>query len=75
MATRMEEVSKLCVEPALDVIGREFGELGRVPACIKCLRYAQRDGLDLISEIEDLHPFLENRSSISRVECLTMNLK
>ena len=57
-ALRVEEVSKPCVELALDAISREFGEQGRMRDCIKSLRYLQRNGPDLMSNIEGLHPFL-----------------
>ena len=43
---------------ALDTIGREFGEQGRVPDGIESMRYAFGDGSDLMSSIEDLHPLL-----------------
>ena len=49
---RVEEISKPCVELALDGIGTEFGEQGRMPDCIKSTRYVQRDGSDLIDLIE-----------------------
>ena len=58
LATRVEEVRKPCVEVALDAIGREFGEQGGMPDCIKCSRYLERDGPDLISDVEGLHPLL-----------------
>ena len=56
MATRMEKVIRPCVELALDAIGREFGEKGRMSDCTK--RYVQRDSPDLTSDIEGLHPLL-----------------
>ena len=34
LATGVEEVSKPCVKLALDAIGKEFLELGRMPDCI-----------------------------------------
>ena len=43
---------------ALDTIGREFGEQGRVPDRVKSTRYVQGYGSDLMSGIEDLHPLL-----------------
>ena len=43
---------------ALDTIGREFGEQGRVPDRIESMRYVEGDGSDFMSEIEDLHPLL-----------------
>ena len=58
LAMRVEEVSKPCVEFTLDSIGREFGEQGRMPDCIKSTRYVWRDGPDLMSDIEGLHPLL-----------------
>ena len=58
VAARVEEVRKPCVELALDVIGREFGERGGMPDCIKGMRYVQRDGPDLTSDIEGLHSLL-----------------
>ena len=56
-ATRVEEVRKTCVELALDAIGSEFGEHGRMPDCMQNTRYVWRDGPDLMSRIEGLHPF------------------
>ena len=47
----VEEVSKPCVELALDAIRREFGEQGRMSDCIKNMRYVKRDSPDLISDI------------------------
>ena len=41
---------------ALDTIGREFGEHGRVPDHVKSTRYVSGYGSDLISGIEYLHP-------------------
>ena len=52
------EVSTPCVELALDTTGREFAEQGRMPDCVKSTRYVQRDGPDLMSDIEGLHPLL-----------------
>ena len=46
------------MEIALDTIGREFGEQGRVPDCIESMRYVEGDGSDFMSAIEDLHPLL-----------------
>ena len=43
---------------ALDFIGTEFGEQGRVPDRIESTRYVQGDGSDLMSGIEDLHLLL-----------------
>ena len=43
---------------ALDTIGREFGEQGRVPDHIEGTRYVSGDGSDFMSGIEDLHPLL-----------------
>ena len=43
---------------ALDTMGREFGEQGRVPNRVKSTRYVQRYGSDFMSGIEDLHPLL-----------------
>ena len=42
---RVEEVSKPFVELAMDAIGREFGEQGRMPDCIKSTRYVQETAL------------------------------
>ena len=55
LATRGEEVSNSRVELALDSIVRLFGEQGRMPDCIKSSRYVQRDGPDLMSDIEGFH--------------------
>ena len=54
----MEEVSNPRVEFALDSIGRQFGKQGRMPDCIRSSRYVQRDGPDLKSDIDGLHPLL-----------------
>ena len=67
--TSVEEVSKPCVEMALDAIGREFGEQGGVPERIKSTRYGQRDDPNLMSDNEGLHSFWGiTRSSVSKVE-------
>ena len=58
LATIVEEVRKPCVELTLDDIGREFGEQGRMPDCIKSPRHVQRDGPHPMSDNEDLHPLL-----------------
>ena len=42
LVMRVEEVSKSHVELVLDSIGRQFGEQGRMPNCIKSRRYVQR---------------------------------
>ena len=55
LVTRGEEVSNSRVELALDSIVRLFGEQGRMPDCIKSSRYVQRDGPDLMSDIEGFH--------------------
>ena len=65
---RVEEVSNPRVELALDPIGRQFGEQGRMPDCNKSSRYVQRDIPDLISDIEDHHHCWESISSMSMVE-------
>ena len=69
-ATRMrvEEVDNPRVELALDSIGRQFGEQGRMPDCIKSLRYVQRDGPALMSDTEGLHHGCKSRSSMFKVE-------
>ena len=41
LSTRVEEVSNPRVELAMDSIGRQLGEQGRMPDCIKSLRYVQ----------------------------------
>ena len=46
------------VEMALDTIGREFGEQGRVPDDVESMRYVEGYGSDFISGNEDLHPLL-----------------
>ena len=43
---------------SLDNKGREFGEQGRVPDCVKSTRYMSGYGSDFMSGIEDLHPLL-----------------
>ena len=54
----VKEASKPCVELALDAIGRELEEHCGMPDCIKSMRYVQRDGPDLMSDIKGLHPSL-----------------
>ena len=46
------------MEKALDTGGRELGEQGRVPDCVKSTRYVSGYGNDFMSGIEDLHPLL-----------------
>ena len=46
------------MELALDAIGKQFGEQGRMSDCIKCTMYVQRASPDLMSDIEGLHPLL-----------------
>ena len=46
------------MEVALDTIGREFGEQGRLSDRVKSTRYVSGDGSDFMSGIEDLHPLL-----------------
>ena len=58
VATRLEEVGKPCVELTFDAMGREFEEQVRMPDCIENMRYVQKDGPDVISNIESLHPLL-----------------
>ena len=58
LAMRTEEVNKARVELALDATGRKFGEQGGMPDCIASSRYVERDGPDLMSNIEGLHPLL-----------------
>ena len=43
---------------AIDTIGREFGEQGRVPDHVKSSQYVLRYGSDFKSGIEYLHPLL-----------------
>ena len=43
---------------ALDTIGREFGEQGRMPDDVKSTRYVSGCGFDFMSGIEDLHRLL-----------------
>ena len=49
-----EEVCEPRVEIALDTIGREFGEQGRVPDHIESMQYVSGDGFDFMSGNEDL---------------------
>ena len=58
LATRVEEVSHPRVELVLDAIGRKCGEQGRMPDPIESSKYVLRDGPDLMSDIEGLHPLL-----------------
>ena len=53
-----EEVCEPWVEIALDTIGGEFSEQGSMPDRIESSRYVERDGSDLMSDIEDLHLLL-----------------
>ena len=53
---RGEEIGNPRVKLALDSIVRQFGEQGRITDSIKSSRYVQRDGPDLMSGIEGLHP-------------------
>ena len=57
LTTRVEKVSKRCMDLALDAIGRDFGEQGRVSDSTNA-RDIQRDGPDLMSDIECLHLLL-----------------
>ena len=59
MATTVEEVSKPCVELALNAIGREFGEQGKMTDCIKSKRYVQRNSADPMTDVKGLHPLLD----------------
>ena len=73
LVMRVEVVSKPCVELALAVRGREFGELLMMPDCIESSRCVERDGPDLMSDIEGLHPLLEEskqhvQSKVTRSE-------
>ena len=52
------EVRKPGVKLAFDATGREFGEQGRMADCTENTRYVQRDGPDLTSDVEGLHPSL-----------------
>ena len=56
LPARVEEVSNPRGELAFDAIGREFGKQGRMPDYIESSRYGERDGPDLMSDIEGLHP-------------------
>ena len=58
LAARVEEVSNPRVELALDSVGRQFGEQGRMPDCFESSSFVQRDGPDLMSNIEGVHPLL-----------------
>ena len=58
MAMRVVEVSKPCVELALDATGREFGEQSRMPDCIESSRIVKRQDPDLMSDIERRNPLL-----------------
>ena len=46
------------MEIALDTIRRDFGEQCGVPDLIESSRYVKGYGSNLMSGIEDLHPFL-----------------
>ena len=70
-STRGEDVSHPRVELTLDSTSRQFGEQGRMPDCTKSLRYVQRNGPDLISDIEGLQHCWESRSSNVQGKSLT----
>ena len=63
----MEEVSNPRVELALDSIDIEFGGQGGMPDCIKSTRYVQRDGPDLMSDIEGFNPLLGEKKHLDQV--------
>ena len=66
---RVEVVRKPCVELALDYIGKEFREQGRVTDCIESLRYVWRDSPNPMSDIEGIHPLLgEEKQHISGLD-------
>ena len=58
LAMRVEEVSNLRVELALDSIGRQFEDKDRMPDCIESSRYVQRNDPDLMFDMKGLHPLL-----------------
>ena len=62
---------------ALDTIGREFGEQGRMPDHVKGMRYVGGYGSDFMSGIEDLHPLLgeQKQHSQGRVTSSETKLK
>ena len=67
LVTRVEEVIDVIVQLPLDSIGRQFGEQGSMPDCIESSTYVQRDGPDLTSDIESLHPLLEQEKQHVKV--------
>ena len=58
LSTRVEEVCHPGVELALDSLGTQSGEQGRMSDSIESSKYVQRDGPDHMSDIEGLHPLL-----------------
>ena len=70
LAMKVEEVSKPCMEFALDAICRAFGEQSWVTECIECSRYVERDGPDPMSDnvgSPSIHCW-ESKSILSKVE-------
>ena len=53
---------------ALDAMGGEFGEQGRVPIDVKSTRYVSGYASDFMSRIEDLHPLLGEQKQHIQVE-------
>ena len=72
MATRVEEVGKLCLELAFDSIGKVFEEQGGMPDCVKSMGHVQGDGPDLMFDIEGFHPLLDEYKQ--HVQCGVSNL-
>ena len=69
LVTGVEEASNPIMELALDSRGRELESKAGCQT-IESSRYVQKDGLDLISDIEHLHPSWESRSILIRLLCL-----
>ena len=66
LAARVEEVSKPCVELALDAVGSVWRAWQ--DARLSKDREMSGDTPDLMSDIEGLHPSLQSRNSMSKVE-------
>ena len=73
LSSSVEEVRNPRVELALDSIGRQFGEQGRMPDYQKLEICPKRDSPDLMSDIEGLHHCWESRSGMSKVEWPGLN--
>ena len=59
MFTRVEDIRKLCVELALECHRQTVWRVRKEDARLfKTTRYVQKEGPDLMSDIEGFHPLL-----------------